>query len=100
MNCLRIVTAREGGKLVGYYAASISPNIITSESVAMDVGVYVDEDYRQCGVFCDMVIKMESVLNNAGVVKNLVLFKSKHDPKIAKKFGYVHEENVYMKRLI
>ena len=99
MGLLSIVTARDGGELVGYFANMISPDVITSKLISKELGIYLAPEYRGSGAFPKMVELVEQLAKEKGVYSQVLAFKEGHDFGIAQKLGYEKTETLYQKIL-
>lgn len=101
MNIIRIFTARDEGKLVGYSCFYVAPNFHYKTWVyaACDV-YYLNPDYRQSGTGREMFIKMEKWLKSLGVKAVVVQDKVNHShEKFFRFLGYTPVEQHYEKVL-
>jgi len=68
LNVLRVFTARQGPKLVGYFAVSVAPSLhYASHTFAISDVIYVDPDSRHSGVASKLIEFAEGCLKKDGV---------------------------------
>lgn len=97
LGLLYLVTARDGGEMVGYFANMISPDPITSLPIGKEFGIYVDPAYRKTSVFSRMLKTVEEGAKARRAYSQLLMFKEGHDVGLAQKNGYEPTERVYQK---
>lgn len=96
---LHIVTARDEGKLVGYFLSLVSPDLLTSELSAKEIGIFLHPDYRGSTLFIRMVKHTEKTLASLGIRQMLIMFKEGHNDQLPEKIGFEKTETVYQKIL-
>jgi GNAT superfamily N-acetyltransferase len=96
---LNVVTARDEGKLIGYYISFIAPNLHSMQSTrATNDAVYLDPAYRKTGLGVELISYAEDVYKRLGVdvmefaMKNNLPFEG-----TATKVGMIKTEQVYAK---
>lgn len=97
MGLLYLIVAKDGDKMVGYFANMISPDPITSLPVGKELGIYVDPAYRKTSVFSRMLKAVEDGAKARRAYSQLLMFKEGHDVGLAQKNGYEPTERVYQK---
>lgn len=99
---LHITTARTDGKLVGYAAYFIVPNIHYSHLRMADPDVFfLAPEHRKGRAGIRLLQKAEDELKNIGVTTIVQKVKVSHDcGAIFLRMGYVHVENVWMKKVV
>jgi hypothetical protein len=98
---LRVLTARDGGKLVGYYVAILAPSLhYKSILCATEDMYYLDPDYRKGTAGIRLFVEAEKMIRAAKVVLTIAKTKVAHDHGILfQRLGYRPFERVYMKVL-
>jgi GNAT superfamily N-acetyltransferase len=95
---LFLLTARDDGKPIGYYACVISPSVYDADILeAKDVGIYVSEEYRNLGITTEMQDTMDSKLRELGVGSVYVSYP--YETSIPLKQGYEMKEIIYGRSL-
>ncbi len=97
LGLLYLIVAKDGDRMVGYFANLISPDPITSLPVGKELGVYVDPVYRSSSVFSRMLKKVEEGAKARRAYSQLLMFKEGHDVGLAQMCGYEPTERVYQK---
>ena len=98
---LQVVTARDDGKLVGYYFVFIRPNLHYRDSKTAFTDIfYLDPDYREGLNGLKLFTAMEGLLRAQGVQKFYVVTKV-HLPltMLMKRLKYRFIERIYTKLL-
>lgn len=91
---LFFLTAREGGKPVGYYATALFPTVYNTVTVeAKDLGIYISPDKRKCGITTKMQEEMDNSLKELGVDSVVVSYP--YESSIPTRVGYSLKEVVY-----
>ena len=98
---LRIFTARDDGKLVGYIWILITPNLHSKGSVlACDDGLFVAKDYRGKSVAKDLIQFAEMCLKEDGLkVFHIVGTTEKPIDALMQRMGYTAIETKFQKVL-
>jgi GNAT superfamily N-acetyltransferase len=96
---MRIITARDGGKLVGYCIVIIKHHLHYRDSLtAIDDIFYVDKEYRKGLTGVKLFIKTEEILKKYGVQRVIMNTKLHHDVgAIFDRLGYKETERVFTK---
>jgi GNAT superfamily N-acetyltransferase len=96
---MRIITARDDGKLVGYLIALIKYHLHYKDSLtAIDDIFYVDKSYRKGLTGVKLFIKTEEILKKYGVQRVVLNTKLHHDVgAIFDRLGYKETERVFTK---
>ena len=99
---LKIITARQEEKLVGYAAYVISPSLHYSDQIIADADVFwLDPDYRKGMAGMRLFKQAEKVLKSYGVTRVLNKVKIHFDVgKVFERMGYDPIERVYSKSLV
>lgn len=97
LGLLYLVTARDGERMIGYFANVISPDPITSLPIAKELGIYVEPAYRKSSVFPRMLKAVEEGAKARQAYSQLLMFKEGHDVGLAEKCGYEPTERIYQK---
>tara|TARA_R110000737_G_scaffold109725_1_gene142700 strand:+ start:51 stop:500 length:450 start_codon:yes stop_codon:yes gene_type:complete len=99
---LKIITARQEKKLVGYAAYVISPSLHYSDQIIADADVFwLDPDYRKGMAGMRLFKHAEKVLKSYGVTRVLNKVKIHFDVgKVFERMGYDPIERVYSKSLV
>jgi GNAT superfamily N-acetyltransferase len=96
---LSLVTTREKGQLVGYYASLIAPDFVTSVNMSKEMGIYVKPEHRRNGVKTQMLRAVEAIALARGCARHLTIYKTGHNEELPLKDGYRETERVYEKVL-
>lgn len=98
---LKIFTARDESKLVGYYVVIVRSHIHYSDHLfaANDV-IYLSKEYRSGNVAAKMIKFVEKCLKEDGVSVMIINSKT-HAPFdiLLKRLGFSHVENLFSKRI-
>ena len=96
---MRIMTARDDGKLVGYCIVVIKYHLHYKDSLtAIDDIFYVSKDYRKGTTGVKLFIKTEEMLKGYGVQRVIMNTKLHHDVgAIFTRLGYKETERVFTK---
>ena len=99
---LKIITARQDEKLVGYAAYVISPSLHYSSQIIADADVFwLDPNYRKGMAGMRLFKHAEKVLRSYGVTRILNKVKIHFDVgKVFERMGYDPIERVYSKSLV
>jgi GNAT superfamily N-acetyltransferase len=99
---LKIITARQDEKLVGYAAYVISPSLHYSSQIIADADVFwLDPNYRKGMAGMRLFKHAEKVLKSYGVTRILNKVKIHFDVgKVFERMGYDPIERVYSKSLV
>ena len=99
---LKIITARQDEKLVGYAAYVISPSLHYSSEIIADADVFwLDPNYRKGMAGMRLFKHAEKVLKSYGVTRILNKVKIHFDVgKVFERMGYDPIERVYSKSLV
>jgi GNAT superfamily N-acetyltransferase len=99
---LKIITARQEKKLVGYAAYVISPSLHYSDQIIADADVFwLDPDYRKGMAGMRLFKHAEKVLKSYGVTRVMNKVKIHFDVgKVFERMGYDPIERVYSKSLV
>ncbi len=93
-----VVTARDGGKLVGYNAFIIGNNPRHSDTVmATSQSLYVEKEYRSRGVGNALIEKADEYLHKLGVKETKYINDKKSFGRWMMKKGYRPEATVWSK---
>ena len=98
---LKIFTARDDGKLVGYFVVFVRTHIHHKDHLfAYNDLLYLDKDYRK-GFTSSKLIKFAERCLREDDVSFLVVSTKRHRPfdALLKWLGYSHIENIYSKVL-
>ena len=101
LNLLRIFTARDGDRLVGYLWVVIAPNLCSKgHFIPSEDGLYVDPDYRGLSVAKKMIEFGEKCLKEDGY-KLLCITGTQEKPidKFVERMGYKKIETRFKKVL-
>ena len=102
IGCLRIVTARDKGQLIGYAVYFVSPNMHYLDSIQATQDIlFILPHHRgkMCGV--RLITKSEEILKEYGVEIVHHHVKIAHDfSPILDKLGYALVEKIHSKRLL
>ena len=98
---MRIITARDDGKLVGYLIAIIKYHLHYKDSLtAFNDIFYVDKQYRKGMTGVKLFIKAEEILKKYGVQRVAMNTKLHHDVgAIFDRLGYKETERVFTKMI-
>ena len=100
--CLRIFTARDDGRLVGYFALLVQRSLhYQDHAFANNDVIFLHPDYRKGHAASKLIKFAVECLAHDGV--SMVFINTKtHRPfdVLLKRLGFNHIENVYAKRLI
>jgi hypothetical protein len=97
---LRILTARDGEKLVGYYVAFLTRNLHYNILCATEDMYYLAPEYRQGTLGIKLFIEAEKMIREAKAVITVAKTKVSHNHGIIfERLGYRPFEHVYMKVL-
>lgn len=98
---LRVVTARDEGKLVGYIANMVTPNLHYKDHLmATNDVLYLHPDYRRGGTFIRMLDYTEDYLAEIGVINFYIHMKVRHDfSQVLERRGYTEIERNFEKQL-
>lgn len=98
---LRVLVARDGNKLVGYYIAVISNNKhYKSVLCATEDMYYLDPDYRKGALGLKLLLEAERMLRETKAVISIAKTKISHDHGVLfERIGYRPFERVYCKIL-
>jgi len=101
LGLLKIFTARDDGRLVGYLWVILSPNLHSRGSMlACDDGLYVAKSYRGQAVAKDLVRFTERCLKEDGIkVFHIVGTTEKPIDSFVKRMGYTEIETKFQKVL-
>jgi|TARA_R110000803_G_scaffold14164_1_gene39466 GNAT superfamily N-acetyltransferase len=99
---LKIITARQDEKLVGYAAYVISPSLHYSSEIIADADVFwLDPNHRKGMAGMRLFKHAEKVLKSYGVTRILNKVKIHFDVgKVFERMGYDPIERVYSKSLV
>jgi GNAT superfamily N-acetyltransferase len=99
---LKIITARQDEKLVGYAAYVISPSLHYSSEIIADADVFwLDPNHRKGMAGMRLFKHAEKVLKSYGVTRILNKVKIHFDVgKVFERMGYNPIERVYSKSLV
>ena len=99
---LKIITARQDEKLVGYAAYVISPSLHYSSQIIADADVFwLDPNHRKGMAGMRLFKHAEKVLRSYGVTRILNKVKIHFDVgKVFERMGYDPIERVYSKSLV
>jgi GNAT superfamily N-acetyltransferase len=99
---LKIITARQDEKLVGYAAYVISPSLHYSSQIIADADVFwLDPNHRKGMAGMRLFKHAEKVLKSYGVTRILNKVKIHFDVgKVFERMGYDPIERVYSKSLV
>ena len=99
---LRIYTARDGAKLVGYFVLIVSKSLhYKDHKFAVNDILFMDKDYRKGSVAIKLLRFAEKILKADGV--SLMMVNTKvHQPfdPLMERLGYNLIERIYSKNLI
>lgn len=98
---LHVMTARDDGRLVGYYACFVKRNLhYRSVVVGSDDLYFVHPAYRGTGVGVRLFLAAEQMQRDANAVLAVLKDKVAHSHEaLFAKLGYEKMENVYWKKL-
>jgi GNAT superfamily N-acetyltransferase len=96
---LHIVTARDEGKLVGYFASFVDYHLHYKETMmAVNDALFLDKDYRKGSLAKDMFTFAEKELKELGVKVIHLHMKVEHPfDKLCESCGYTNSERLYAK---
>ena len=96
---MKIITARDDGKLVGYLIAIIKYHLHYKDSLtAIDDIFYISKEYRKGLTGVKLFIKTEEILKKYGVQRVILNTKLHHDVgAIFDRLGYKETERVFTK---
>jgi GNAT superfamily N-acetyltransferase len=99
MGAMRIITARDEGKLVGYCICIIRYHLHYKDSLtALNDIFYISKDYRKGLIGVKLFIKTEEILKKYGVQRVIMNTKKHHDVgAIFDRLGYRETERVFTK---
>lgn len=100
-NVLHIVTARDEGRLVGYYAGLVNTHLhYKSVVVGIDDVYFIHPAYRDNGLGTRLFLAVEELLRMLKADISVVKVKLRHDhDKLLTSLGYEPFERVYWKAL-
>lgn len=99
LGILRCFTARENGRLIGYFIVFAQPHLHYVDHVfASNDVIYIDKKYRSTGVGANMILHVEKELKQSGVSVLVVNMKchAPFDP-LMEGLGFTNIERVYSK---
>jgi|SRR5579872_224079 len=97
---LRVLTARDGGRLVGYYISVIARNLHYNIITATEDMYYLSPEYRRGTAGIRLFVEAEKMVRQAGAIITVAKTKVRHDHgPIFERLGYRPFESVYMKVL-
>ena len=98
---MRIVTARDDGKLVGYCIMMLYHHIhYKDQFMAMDDIFFIDKDYRKGLTGVKLFIKTEEIMKKYGVTKLSLNVKVHQDVgAIFERLGYKETERMFTKKI-
>jgi GNAT superfamily N-acetyltransferase len=98
MGAIYLLTARDDGKPIGYYAMSLSPSVyIPTRMEAKELGIYVTPEYRKQGITTTMQDVMDETLRKEGVHSVYVSYP--YESNIPLNKGYTQKEITYERTL-
>ena len=99
MNMLQLVTARDDGKLIGYFVSFIQPHMHYKDNLfAMNDILYIDPEYRKGSVGYKLFKHAEKFLKEVGVDVIMIHSKVKNDFKpLMDRLGFERVEYTYSK---
>jgi GNAT superfamily N-acetyltransferase len=102
MGCLHIVTARDDGKLVGYYYGMLMHHLHYKDAGLMcysDV-YFLKSEYRRGGIGTRFLLAVMRTLKDAGVVKFYISTKTHQDHgEVFERLGMKCSDRVFTKLL-
>lgn len=97
---IKLVTARdEDGKCIAYFCNLIDTDWLTSKKMGKELAIFVKPEYRNTGVFSEMLKLQEQVCLSLGVVTQVLEFQMKHNDKLPLSHNYIPTGIVYEKHL-
>ena len=96
---LLLVSAREDGKMVGYFLMIVTEDLTTGSPCAQEMGIFVSKKYRGGTTFVRMEKEMARLLKERGYKEMRIMFKTGHNTDIPIRLGYEETERVYQKLL-
>ncbi len=101
MGKLKIISARKGGKLIGYAIYIVNHNLHYKGSLqAVQDVLFLDEEYRRGTLGTKLIKKADEILQTMGVDVVIHHVKVAHDfSKILERQGYTLVEKILSKRL-
>jgi len=98
---LHTVTARDGGKLIGYFVSFVMPHLHYKDCImSVNDVLFIEKNYRKGFVAMRMFKFAERTLKERGVLKIHINMKIAHDFGILlERIGYVEIERIYEKML-
>jgi len=99
---LKVITAREDGKLVGYTVYIVAPSLHYASELFADADIFwLAPEYRKGMTGLKLFRYAEAVLKEAGVTQIFNKIKLHFDiGKVFERMGYSAVERVYSKRVI
>lgn len=100
LNMLHVVTARDGGKLVGYHVSFITPHphYLGAGPMAFTDMYFTLPEHRKGGLGAKLLIFLERSLRERGVLKAYLSHKVAHDRSaLFAALGWQPCDNVYCK---
>ncbi|CAH9015648.1 acyl-CoA N-acyltransferase [Vibrio phage 275E43-1] len=94
---LVLVTARDEGKMVGYFMMLVTDDLLTGSPSAQEMGIFVTKKYRGGSTFVRMEKEMTRCLKERGFKEMRIMFKTGHNTDIPIRMGYEETERVYQK---
>lgn len=94
---LVLVTARDEGKMVGYFMMLVTDDLLTGSPSAQEMGIFVTKKYRGGSTFVRMEKEMTRCLKERGFKEMRIMFKTGHNTDIPTRMGYEETERVYQK---
>ena len=96
---MRMVTAREDGKLVGYCICLIRPHIHYKDSITATNDIfYIHPDYRKGMTGVKLFKAVEAIMKSHGVQRIMMMTKRHKDVgAIFERLGYTEAERVFTK---
>jgi GNAT superfamily N-acetyltransferase len=96
---IKLFTARKNGKLVGYFAVSVSPSLHYKDHIyAVNDVIFIHPDHRDGSAGYKLIKYAEQRLSNMGVSLMMINTKT-HQPfdKLLERMGFNLIERVYSK---
>lgn len=99
LGIIHTVTARDDGKLVGYFISIVTINLHYSDhKYAMNDILYIDEDYRKSGAAMELFAYAEQCLKDMGVSVITIHMKTKLPfDSLCDSLEYDYSERLYTK---
>jgi len=99
VGAMRMVTAREEGKLVGYCICLIRPHIHYKDSLTATNDIfYIHPDYRKGMTGVKLFKAVETIMKSYGVQRIMMMTKKHKDVgPIFERLGYTEAERVFTK---